>query len=143
MEQIHNSWEVYAWHKAKRKGLKMVNGTEAKEIVQWPIFKFFFNTKSLLSCIYANKEFRPHLHCKWFIFPLEWSNSQNNLETSVNDSSVWITAGMLKEKGVKTTLNTQVHSSKQHLEDEFITLQGIAKTGTITLVLKALAFSFS
>lgn len=49
---------------------------------------------------------------------------------------------MLKEKGVKTTLNTQVHSSKQHLGDEFITLQGIAKTGTIRLVLKALALSF-
>ena len=45
-------------------------------------------------------------------------------------------------KRVKTTLNTQVRRSKQHLGDEFITLQGIAKTDTIRLVLEILAFAF-
>lgn len=45
-------------------------------------------------------------------------------------------------KRVKTTLNTQVHSRKQHLRDKFITRQGSAKTDSIRLVLKALPLAF-
>lgn len=45
-------------------------------------------------------------------------------------------------KRVKTTLNTQVHSSKLHLRDYFITLQSIAKTDTIRIVLEILVFAF-
>lgn len=45
-------------------------------------------------------------------------------------------------KRIKTSLNTQVHSSKQHLGDESITLQGIAKTHTIRPVPEILVLVF-
>lgn len=49
---------------------------------------------------------------------------------------------MLKQKRVKKTLNIEVHCSKQHLGDQFITLQGIAKTDAIGPAPKVLVFAF-
>lgn len=48
----------------------------------------------------------------------------------------------VETKKVKPALNTAVRCSKQHLGDEFIPLQGIAKTDAIGPALEVLVFAF-
>lgn len=80
----------------------MVTSKEDKEIIQWnnwsivPISAIFICLSIIikLNCIYEDKESRPHLQNKGYIFPLDLINSPNNLEISVNDQPFAETKGL-------------------------------------------------